>query len=163
MAKIMKREPREPEEEGGALSTFTLPSLVPRWMDEMLLERGPPFSPMLRMAEHLGVRAPPVDVYEEGADIVLKAELPGMKKEDLEVDVTGDLITLSGKKEKEERIERKDYHRLERATGSFTRTLRLPDEVVLEKVVATFKDGVLEVRAPKLHAEKVTARKVQVG
>jgi HSP20 family protein len=163
MAKVMKRE-HEHHEGKGALAPFLagFPAM-PRWMDEMLLDRWPPFAPMLRFAEELGIRAPPVDVYEEGDDIVVKAELPGMKKEEIEVDVTGDLVTLSGKKEKEEKIERKDYHRLERATGSFSRTVRLPAEVVLDKVTAAFKDGVLEVRAPKAHAEKVTARKVEVG
>jgi HSP20 family protein len=158
----MKREPGEKEKGGLVPFRGGFPA-IPRWMDEMLFERWPPFAPMVRFAEELAVRVPPVDVYEEGNDIVLKAELPGMKKEEIEVDVSGDLVTLSGKKEKEEKVERKDYHRLERATGAFTRTVRLPAEVALEKVTATFKDGVLEVRAPKADAEKVTARKVEIA
>jgi HSP20 family protein len=162
VAKLMKKEHEEREK--GALASFR-PSFpaMPRWMDEILAERWPPFAPMLRFAEELAVRVPPVDVYEEGDVIVVKAELPGMKKEEIEVDVAGDLLTLSGRKEKEEKVERKDYHRLERATGAFTRTVRLPAEVMLEKVTALFKDGVLEVRAPKAHAEKVTARKIEVA
>jgi HSP20 family protein len=165
MAKVMKREPEGREEKGALMPFRTGFPAMPSWMDDLLFERWPlaPFTPMLRLAEGLGVRAPPVDVYEEGGDIVVKAELPGMKKEEIEVDVTGDLVTLSGRKEKEEKVERKDYHRLERASGAFTRTVRLPDEVVLDKVTATFKDGVLEVRAPKAHAEKVTARKVEIA
>lgn len=162
MAKIMKHEAAEKREEK-ALAPFWPSSLVPRWMDDLLLERWPPFSPMLRLAEDVAVRMPPVDVYEEGTEIVLKAELPGMKKEEIEVDVTGDVVTLSGRKQKEEKIERKDYHRLERATGEFTRTVRLPAEVVVEKATASFKDGVLEVRAPKADATRVTARKTEVG
>jgi HSP20 family protein len=164
MAKVEKRE-LAPGEKGPPALGHPFPAL-PRWMermDELFLEPWRPFSPMLRFAEELAMRVPPVDVFEEGPDVVLKAELPGMRKEDIEVDVTGDLVTLTGKKEKEEKVERKDYHRLERATGAFTRTVRLPAEVVLEKVTATFKDGVLEVRAPKAHAEKVTARKVDVA
>ena len=139
---------------------------LPRWMermDEMLTEPWRQFSPMVRFAEELTIRIPPIDVYEEGADVVVKAELPGMRKEDIEVDVSGDLVTLSGRKEKEEKVERKDYHRLERATGAFTRSVRLPAEVVLEKVTASFKDGVLEIRAPKADAAKITARKVDIA
>jgi len=164
MAKVEKRE-IAPREKG--LAALGEPfAALPRWMervDEMLMEPWRPFSPMLRFAEELTIRIPPIDVYEEGADIVVKAELPGMRKEDIEVDVSGDLVTLSGKKEKEEKIERKDYHRLERATGTFTRSVRLPAEVVLEKVTAVFKDGVLEVRAPKANVGKLTARKVDVA
>jgi HSP20 family protein len=163
MAKLMKREPEAHAEKGGLVPFHAGFPAMARWMDELLFERWPPFAPMIRFAEELGVRAPPVDVYEEGGDIIVKAELPGMKKEEIAVDVTGDLVTLSGKKEKEEKVERKDYHRMERVTGAFTRTVRLPAEVVLEKVTATFKDGVLEVRGPKAVPAKVTARKVEVA
>jgi HSP20 family protein len=108
------------------------------------------------------VKVPPVDVYEEGDTLVVKAELPGMKREEIEVTLTGDLLTLSGKKEKEEKVERKDYHRLERAAGAFTRSFKLPYEVKLDEVKATFKEGVLEIRAPKSAEAKARSRKIEV-
>ncbi|MFT3915547.1 MAG: Hsp20/alpha crystallin family protein [Anaeromyxobacteraceae bacterium] len=159
MAKLMKQEEAERREH--ALHWPT--SLVPRWMDDLLLDRWIPFAPMFRLADEMGMRVPAVDVFAEGGDVVVKAELPGLRREEITVDVTGDLLTLSGKKEKEEKVERKDYHRLERSSGAFTRTVRLPAEVVVEKVIATFRDGVLEVRAPRADPAKATARKIEVG
>ena len=86
-----------------------------------------------------------------------------MKKEEIEVALSGDLLTLSGKrKEKEEKVERKDYHRLERMAGAFSRSLKLPFEVEVEKVTAVFREGVLEIRAPKTEATKAKSRHIAV-
>jgi HSP20 family protein len=142
-------------------------SLLPHWMErvEEMLERpfGPLF-PMLRFPEELAaVKVPPVDVFEEGDTLVVKAELPGLKKEEIEVNLAGDLLTLSGKKEKEEKVERKDYHRIERMAGAFTRTVMLPVEVETEKVTAKFENGVLEIRAPKTPEAKARTRRIEVG
>jgi HSP20 family protein len=93
--------------------------------------------------------APAVDLYEKGNEVVLKAELPGMKKDDIEVDISDHMITISGEKKKEEKVETKDYYRLERSSGHFTRTFTLPENVEADKSKASFKDGVLEVHIPK--------------
>jgi HSP20 family protein len=140
-------------------------ALFPRWMErfeDLFSDVWPPAWPMLRFQEELGLRIPPVDVYEEGESVVVKAELPGMKKDEIEVHVTGDELTISGKKEKEEKVERKDYRRFERAAGSFRRTVTLPSEVELEKITASYKDGVLEIRAPKIAGAAPKGRKVEV-
>jgi len=84
----------------------------------------------------------------------VKAELPGIAKEDLKVTMTENTLTISGEKKKEEKVEKKDFHRIERSYGSFTRNFRLPDNVNGEKAKASFKDGVLEVRLPKTKATK---------
>jgi HSP20 family protein len=105
---------------------------------------------------------PTVDVFEEGDDVVVKAELPGMSKDDIDVKVTDDLITISGEKKKEEKVEKKNYYRMERSYGSFTRSLRLPTEVQTEKATAKFKDGVLEVRIPKTEEAKKKEKKVLI-
>jgi HSP20 family protein len=139
---------------------------LPRWMErfeELFADVWPPMWPVLRFPEDLGVRIPPLDVYEEGGAVVVKVELPGMKKEEIDIHVSGSELTISGKKEKEEKIERKDYRRLERATGMFTRTVTLPAEVELEKVTASYKDGVLEIRAPKVEGAEPKGRKVDVS
>jgi len=109
-----------------------------------------------------GEVTPTADVYEEGGDIVLKAEIPGMKKEEIHVDINEKNITLSGEKKKEEKVERKDYVRLERSYGSFARSFALPAEVQTDKARATFKDGVLEVRVPKTAEAASRTRKVAI-
>jgi HSP20 family protein len=103
-----------------------------------------------------------MDIFEEGDTIVAKAELPGLAREDLDVRIAGDVLTVSGTKEKEEKVERKDYHRYERSSGTFSRSVLLPAEVEVEKVTARLHDGVLEVRAPKTAAARARSRKVEV-
>jgi HSP20 family protein len=122
---------------------------------------GPPWWPGLRLAE--GEIAPSIDIYEEGDDVVVKAELPGMKKEDIEVDLKEETITISGEKKKEEKVERKGYYRLERSYGSFARSFSLPAEVHMDEAKAQFRDGVLEIRVPKTNEAKRKARKVLIG
>lgn len=105
--------------------------------------------------------APAVDMYEEGNDLVLKAEMPGMKKEDIEVDISDHMVTISGEKKKEEKVERKDYYRVERSSGYFTRSFTLPENAETGKSKAKFKDGVLEIRIPKTE-EKGKKQKVSI-
>ena len=109
---------------------------------------GPSWMPKVKFPE-MGIVSPDVDIFEDGNDVVVKAEMPGMKKEDIDVNITDDMVTVSGEKKKEEKVEKKDYYRVERSYGSFTRSFRLPKEVQSDKAKATFKDGVLEVRVPK--------------
>lgn len=141
-------------------------TLFPRWMErfeELFADVWPPMWPVLRFPEDLAMRVPPLDVYEEGGAVVVKAELPGIKKEEIDVRVTGNALTISGKKEREEKIERKDYRRLERAAGMFTRTVTLPAEVEIEKATASYRDGVLEIRAPKIEGAEPKGRKIDVS
>ena len=106
--------------------------------------------------------APPVDIFEEGENVIVKAELPGMSKEDIHVTLTEDTLTVSGEKKKEERVEKKDYQRLERSYGSFRRSFTLPVEVQNEKAAAKFKDGVLEIRVPKSEEAKKKEKKIMI-
>ncbi len=106
--------------------------------------------------------APSVDIYEEGDDIIVKGELPGMSKEDIEVNLTDSTITISGEKKKEEKIEKKNYFHLERSYGSFKRSFSLPSEVQTDKAKASFKGGVLEVRVPKTEEAKKKQQKVAI-
>jgi HSP20 family protein len=121
----------------------------------------PTWWPRLRTLEEEEVR-PTADIFEEGNDVVVKAELPGMKKEDIDVKVTENLITISGEKKKEEKLEKKNYYRLERAYGSFKRLYSLPCEVQTDKANAHFKDGVLEIRIPKTEEAKKKEKKVMI-
>lgn len=122
---------------------------------------GPSWLPRFGLLEREEI-SPTVDIFEEGGDVVVKAELPGMKKEDIDVNITDDTITVSGEKKKEEKVERKDYYRMERSHGSFTRSFRMPTEVQTDKAKANFKDGVLEVRIPKTEEAKKKEKKIPI-
>lgn len=102
----------------------------------------------------IGEISPSIDIFEEGGDMVVKAELPGIAKENLNVAITENTLTITGEKKQEEKVQKKDYHRIERSYGSFCRSFRLPDNVNGEKAKASFKDGVLEVRLPKTKETK---------
>jgi len=136
-----------------------------RWFEEAwrrpfsLLRR--PFWPDINLSE-LDEISPSVDIYDDGNDIVVKADLPGMKKKDISINLTDDILTISGEKKKEEKIERKDYHRYERTSGSFSRSFRLPEGIDTEKIRARYEDGVLEIRLPKTEEAKKHTRKITV-
>ena len=104
----------------------------------------------------------PVDIFEDKESVILKAEMPGIKRENLDIQLTADSITISGQKSSEEKVEEKDYLRLERSFGSFTRRFQLPAEIQTDKARASFKDGVLEVRIPKSQAATQRVRKLTV-
>lgn len=111
-------------------------------------------SMLLRDFPRAAELTPSVDIFEEGGELVVKADLPGIAKEDLNVSITENTLTITGEKKKEEKIEKKDYHRFERSYGSFSRSFRLPDNVSADKSKASFKDGVLEIRVPKTRESK---------
>ena len=107
-------------------------------------------------------KPPVVDVFEEKDDIVVKAELPGMEKDNIQVNLTDHTLTIKGEKKKVEEIKKENYYRAERSYGSFLRTLDLPNEVRADKVKASFKNGILEVRMPKTEEAKAKEVKVKV-
>jgi HSP20 family protein len=125
-----------------------------------------PFSlmeaPWMRWPAFAGEVSPAMDIYEEGGDVVVKAEIPGMRKEEIHIDINEKTVTISGEKKKEEKVERKNYVHLERSYGSFARTFALPAEVQTEKARATFRDGVLEIRVPKTAEAASRTRKVAI-
>jgi HSP20 family protein len=108
------------------------------------------------------ITAPVVDVYEEKDEVVVKAELPGLDKKDIEVNISDSELTLKGQKKKEEEIEKENYYRRERSYGAFLRSVELPTDVQADKVKASFKNGILEVRVPKTEEAKTKTIKVQI-
>ncbi len=97
---------------------------------------------------------PSVDLSENKDSFVLKAELPGMKKEDVKVTLQNNILTISGEKKQEQEEKGKTFHRIERSYGSFSRTVELPVAVKTDAIKADFKDGVLTVELPKLEEAK---------
>ncbi len=92
---------------------------------------------------------PPVDVEETDEEIIVRAELPGMNKDDIKVSVMGDVLTINGERKHESEQKGKTFHRVERLYGKFQRSLTLPCEVESEKAKASYKNGVLELTLPK--------------
>lgn len=146
------------------------PPRLPVMFDEMdrMFNRffGRPFGlmrwPKMFWPEELDAGFPSVDIYEEDNRVTVKAEMPGVKKQDLSVNVTEDAITISGEKKKEEKVEEKGYYRFERSYGSFRRTLPLPAGVQSDKAKAKFKDGVLEITVPKSPAAIKKEKKISI-
>ena len=103
-----------------------------------------------------------MDLYEEKDEIVAKVELPGMEKDDIEVNIIDHRLTVKGEKKKEKEIKEENFYRSERSYGSFIRALDLPKEVQAEKAQASFKAGVLEIRLPKTEEAKKKEIKVKV-
>lgn len=102
------------------------------------------------ISEELSDRwAPPVDIRETDDAFLVEAELPGLKKEDVDITLEGNMLQLRGERRFEREKEEEGFHRMERAYGSFTRTFSLPSRVDSEGVEASFQDGILTVRVPK--------------
>jgi HSP20 family protein len=107
--------------------------------------------------------APRMDVYERDGTLVLKAELPGLKKEDVQVEIYNGNLIIKGESKTATEVTEEAYYRTERTFGSFYRSLVLPWEVTPEQITATLIDGVLEVRIPKPMVTAPEAIKVPVG
>jgi HSP20 family protein len=107
-----------------------------------------------------GAWNPSVDIFEDKDRLILEAELPGMKREDFEISVENNVLTLRGERKFEKKAEGDNYHRVERSYGSFTRSFTLPQTVTADGATADFDNGVLRVSLPK--REETKARKIEI-
>jgi HSP20 family protein len=112
-------------------------------------------------ASTAGVWVPPVDILESKDSYLIRAELPGMKKEDFNLEVKDGTLTLSGERKFEETANGVEYHRVERVTGKFSRSFYLPQTVKHDGIKASYRDGILEVHVPK--AEEAKPRQITVS
>lgn len=136
-----------------------------------MLSRWDPFSEISRLQGDLNrlwgeSRAslnPAVDIFEEDGTIVMKAEVPGLKAEDIHVNVENGVLTLSGERKLENEDEREGYHRIERSYGSFARSFALPKTVDGEAIDASLDAGVLTLRLPKREAAQPKRIEVKNG
>jgi HSP20 family protein len=122
------------------------------------------FSPALAEGE-VSTRtwAPPVDIYENGENLVLKVELPGINPDDVEIRVEDNTLYLKGERKFEKEVKEQNYHRVERSYGTFTRTFSLPNSIDSDKVAANYKDGVLTLTMPKKEEAKPKTIKINVS
>ncbi len=105
---------------------------------------------------------PRVDVYEQNGDLIAKVELPGIKKDDVDISLEGGNLIIQGERKQESEVKEENYYRMERSSGAFYRSLPVPDDVKPEQVEASFADGVLEVRMPIPKPAEETARKIEI-
>ncbi len=115
-----------------------------------------------RSVSRPNIRTPLVDIKDMGDKYRLEAELPGLNKEDIEIEVKEDRLTLKGETKQETREEGDDYLRQERSYRSFYRELPVPEDILTDKAEATFKNGVLEISLPKKEIKKPTGKKLKV-
>ncbi len=108
------------------------------------------------------VFTPRVDVTEDNENLYVTAEVPGVDKKDVKVSVVGDVLTISGEKKTEQRDEKKNYYRIERNFGSFSRSFTLPAEINVNNIAAEYKDGVLHVTLPKTEEAKIVEKQIDV-
>ena|SRR5690349_14058634 len=105
---------------------------------------------------------PSVDIFENDNEVVFKAELPGMNAKDIDIKLENNVLTLKGERHFEKETDEKNYHRIEREYGSFSRSFALPTAVNGEKVTAEYKDGILKVTLPKKEETKPKPIKIAV-
>lgn len=109
---------------------------------------------------HYGSWSPAVDLREEDYQYVLHADMPGMKKDDIDIHVENNVLTITGERRFESEAKKDNYHRIERAYGKFVRSFTLPARVVADAISAGYRDGVLEVAIPK--AEESKPKKIAI-
>ena len=158
MANMVRRDNREPARQYGQEGNeyrwdpFRVMDALLRWdplrTENNLLSRG-------------GEYVPRFDVKETKNGYVLRADLPGVKEEDVDVSLHGNMLTVSGKREDEQREEGDQYYSIERSSGTFSRSFQLPDGIEAGTISADLKSGVLTVKIPK--RPEAQPRKIALG
>jgi HSP20 family protein len=149
-----------------ALMKWTAPKEIERWFEDFFEE--PFFTPRwrrlpsLRKFRELETVSPSVDMYDKKDEIVVKAEVPGIEKENINISVSNSTLTIKGETKKEEEVKEEDYYYAERSYGSFSRILSLPAKVQSDKIKASFKNGILEIHLPKAEEAKPKEVKIEV-
>jgi len=130
--------------------------------DEFFGRRALP-SRIAKPSRASGVYFPPVDVYEKADEMVIKVGIPGVKKEDVEVSLLENTLTIKGQRSKDTDVREEDYYYLEQHYGSFSRSITFPVELDPEDMKASYKDGVLEIIIPKSKKEKPKQIEIRVS
>ena len=144
-----------------SLLTWNPTEEMERLLEEPFLSQWP----LLRVGwgrtpRHEMAWAPALEMYEKDNNFVVKAELPGVKKDDVDVSIAGDALTIKGQKKASKEIKDEDYYRCESQYGSFSRTITLPAAVDAKKIEASYENGVLEIHVPK--AKQAVPTKVEI-
>jgi len=120
------------------------------------------FPEFISGGEEMDKLAMPVELKEDEKNYCVKAELPGVKKEDLDIDLDKNHVTINAKKEEEKEEKDKNYKKSEFRYGEFSRTIYFPNEIDIEKTSAKLEHGILKIEAPKVEAEKEKVKKLAI-
>ncbi len=131
----------------------SLHDTIDRMFDDMM-------TPKMAMVPSVAV--PTINMRDTEKEIIIEAELPGVKEDDLDIEISEEALTIKGEKKSEAEINQKDYYRREFSYGSFSRTIALPVPVSEDKIEAEFKDGVLKIVLPKKEEVKPKVKKIQI-
>ncbi len=112
--------------------------------------------------EPFGGWIPPVDIYETPDKVVIEAEVPGVEKDNIKIEYSNGILTIKGERKLEKEVKEEDYHRLERAYGSFQRSFSIPSTVDPDKINAVYKNGILKIELPKQEKAKPKEIKIEV-
>jgi HSP20 family protein len=121
-----------------------------------------PFGSGSRRQSGLEMWTPQIEVSHQNNELLVRADLPGLKKEDVTVDITDEAITISGERRQEQESDSGGYYRSERSYGSFYRTIPVPRGAISDQAKATFKDGVLEIRVPAPPDQVTRGRRIEI-
>jgi len=146
MTKLIKYQP------------FTEVAGLRQAMDRLFEDRF--FSPYRSLTLDTEGMAPRIDAYQTDKEVVVKASLPGVKPEDVDISIDGGYLTIKGETKGEEKVEEEDYIYREHRHGVFSRTLALPDGLVPDKAQASFEDGILNLTIPK--AKQAQPKKIKI-
>ena len=112
--------------------------------------------------ESLATWYPTTDIFETKDDYVFKLEVPGLEKDDINIEFNDNTLTIKGEKKEEKEVKDENYHRVERFSGSFSRRFTIPRETDGNKIKASMKDGILELRIPKVEEKKAKAIPISI-
>jgi HSP20 family protein len=119
-------------------------------------------TPSRRVGTGLEAWSPEIEVFHRNNELVVRADLPGLNKDNIKIDVTEDGITIQGERKEEHQEEREGLYRSERSYGSFCRDIRLPEGAISDQAKATFKDGVLEITMPAPPEQVRRGRRLEI-
>lgn len=134
-----------------------------RWFEEAWRRPFSLMAPRWHGAElgEFETAMPSVDIFDAGNELVVRADLPGLEKKDVDINITNNILTISGERKKEQKVEKGSYYTCERTHGSFYRRFDLPAGIDVDKVKAHMENGVLEVRLPK--TEESESKRISIS
>jgi len=110
----------------------------------------------------LETQLPRVDMYTEGDELIVKADIPGIRKEDVNINISDNILSISGERKTEEKVEKGEYYSYERSEGTFCRSIELPFDVETDKTKAHLDNGVLEIRLARTHEPEAKSTKIPI-
>lgn len=163
---VATRQPQSMARQEQSRSPFdSFAEEIDRLLDEFGFSRGwlsRPWASRMRHQAALEMWTPQIELSQQNNELIVRADLPGLKKEDVNIDITDEAITVSGERHQDKESESGGMYRSERSYGSFYRAIPLPKGAMSDQAKATFKDGVLEIRVPAPPEQVTRGRRIEI-